>query len=81
MENNNEIWKRIIITPESNLMNLFCYVIKKVNPGQNLLIATILNQDKSNKLKKEIKETYKFCFDWQDDNEICGIELFKKMEE
>lgn len=75
-----EKWKRIIISPESNLMDLFCQAIKKVNPNQNRLRATIVNQERTNKLKKEVKDIYEFHFDWQDEN-ICGIEVFKKMEE
>jgi hypothetical protein len=77
MENNK--WIRFIIDSNSNFFPVFQQVIKQVKPEKDNVIIKVLNKEKSQKLKMEYKEHFKFVFDWQENN-ICGIEVFKLIE-
>lgn len=51
------------------------YPITEINVG-------VVNQDRSQKLKQEMKDNYKIYFEYPEDNQdFVGIELFKMLEE
>lgn len=73
-------WEPFIITPSSTFFPVFSKAIKMVEFGKDSLEISVVNQDKSSKLKKVVKEKFRFIFDWQD-KDICGVEVFRKMGE
>jgi hypothetical protein len=72
-------WIPISITNESYLYPLFQQAMQHIKPGQTTLIATTINKERTDKLKQEMKDTFRFEFEWQDEN-VCGIDVFKKIE-
>lgn len=72
------MWKRIIVTPESNFFSVFCKAIKNTKKEKETMTIKVIDRNRSNRLKKEIYDLYKFQFDWQDDN-VVGIEVYKKV--
>jgi len=73
-------WKRYIVTTDSFFFPVFQSVIKQVEPGKESVTINVINKIKSMALKQVIKDTFKLEFSWYDE-ECCGIEVFKKMEE
>jgi hypothetical protein len=73
-----EIWKPFHVDFNSSFMPIFSKVIKTIEDKKEDLTIAVINRDKSNKLKMEVKEHFKFIFDWSDEN--LGIEVFKKIE-
>lgn len=76
MEKENE-WKRYIISTESNFFSIFSKVIKEVEPGKETITISVINKARSMAIKTQVKELFKFEFEWQGDD-ICGIEVFRK---
>ncbi len=70
-------WKRCIVTTESNFFPIFSKAIKSVKPGREVLTISVINKARSTATKTQIKDLFRFEFDWQGDD-ICGIEVFKK---
>jgi len=73
-------WKRFVVTPDSSFFPIFQRAIKDVKPGTETITISIINKIRSESLKQTIKDTFKFEFSWQDE-EVCGIEVFKKVKE
>lgn len=76
----DEQWRRITVTPESNIFPIFQKAIKQVPYEKESLTINVINKVKSAASKKQVKETFKFIFNWIDED-TCGIELFKKIGE
>jgi len=58
--------------------------------GTESVDIVVVNKDRSQKIRQEVKEKFKFVFDWQPKNdsisacddsdcEICGVEVFKQI--
>lgn len=74
------MWKKVLISTDSPFFNIFSQIIKEVKPGEKTITKTIINKRRSQQIRTQVTEKYKFAFDWQDDNEdICGIELYKEL--
>jgi hypothetical protein len=66
-----------------NFNSLFFYnVVQKIlpqikHPTAEVHVA-VVNKERSEKLKTEIKNHYKFVFDYpEDNNEVMGLEVFE----
>lgn len=70
-------WKRYVVNPDSNFFPVFSKVIKEVEHGKDILTISVINKARSAATKTQIKDLFRFEFDWQGDD-ICGIEVFKK---
>jgi len=75
----NEIWKPYTLTTDSFFFPIFQQVIKQ-SDGKDSLIVSVVNRERSEKLKKEIRDHYRLVFQHQE-NEICEIDVFKKIED
>lgn len=69
-----------IITPDSHIFNVVQQGIDQSNPSIHAMNFSVLNQERTNKLKMEVKDEFQVRFDWIDEN-TCGIEVFKKCSE
>jgi len=75
------MWKRYPIYSDSPFFPIYSKVIKQVPQGKEDITITTINKDRSNKVKSEVKEVFKFVFDYQDDDEsICGVEVYKQIK-
>jgi len=72
-----EVWRRIVLVPDSSLFSFICNKIKEVQPGEKSLDLPVINKRKSQRSGREIKETYRIDFQWQNDD-VCGFDVFKK---
>ncbi|HAT77037.1 MAG TPA: hypothetical protein DCS19_09380 [Flavobacterium sp.] len=71
-------WRQIIITPESTLLPMIQQIIKQTNKDQSEVVITAINRIRTQKIKQEVKESYKIIFHWFDDD-TCSFDLFKQM--
>jgi len=75
----NEVWKRYSLTTESAFFPIFQQVIRQ-SDGKDAIIVGVLNKERTDKLKGlECRDHYRITFEWQD-QDICGIDIFKKVE-
>lgn len=72
------MWRKYSIGSDSALFPVFSKAIKQVQYDKKELTISIINKERSKKCKARIKETFKFLFDWQDED-TCGIEIYKKI--
>jgi len=73
-------WHEVTITPESPLFKLMQGVLEKVEVGQESITVQTINKDRSDKVGVLVKDTYKFVFEWQSDNQH-SVQVFKKGED
>jgi hypothetical protein len=78
MENS---WQRLVMTPSSKYFPIVQDEMKKakVDSGNNLEVK-LINKQRSQLLKHECKEKLMLVFDWQSP-EVCGVEVFRRIEE
>lgn len=79
---NEEKWYRYYIDFNSYLFKIINDHLKKSNKNHKAINIHILNEDRMVKLKssEKIIDDYKIILDWQEDD-ICGIEVYKKIKE
>ncbi|MFW6311091.1 MAG: hypothetical protein ACOC1K_02525 [Nanoarchaeota archaeon] len=75
-----EEWVRIHMTPDSNLFPIYQQQLKKIKENEKEHVITVINHKRSKKLKKVIKEKYKFLVEWQN-KEVCSVDFFKLVKE
>lgn len=68
-------WKRYILTTDSSFFPIFQQVIKQ-SEGKDSLIVSVINKERSIKLRKEIRDQYRFVFQYQE-NDVCGIDIYQ----
>lgn len=71
--------KRFIVNETCSFFPVFSKVIKQVNYPQESVIISVKNQQRSEALKQEVKDKFKFTFDWINEDQ-CGIEVFRIFE-
>jgi hypothetical protein len=69
-------WHRVTLSPESPIFDLMQKVVEKIEHGKKSITVRVINKDKSRSLFMEVKETFKFVFDWQSADQ-CSVEAFK----
>ena len=74
----DEYWQDITVVPESNFFPVYQQVLKQMDKSKNSIQILVNNPDRSNKLRREVKDSYKFFFDWIDDD-TCKINVMKKV--
>lgn len=73
-------WKRMIMNSDSPYFPVFLQIIKSVPFGEKSVTKTLINKKRSQTMRKEMKERFRFDFEWQDDDDsICGIEVYKEI--
>ena len=72
------MWKRMVISPNSPFFTPFMQIVRQVKMGQEVVKKTIINRVRSKQARQEVRETYRFDFDWQDED-ICGVEVYKEI--
>lgn len=91
MEDNG--WVKYPITTSSFFFPIFQQVLRQTQTGTESVNIVVVNKDRSQKIRQEVKENFKFVFDWQlkndsstsacvddgEDCEICGVEVFKQI--
>jgi hypothetical protein len=76
------MWKKCLISFDSPFYKVYSQVIKKVSFGQKEIVIAVINKERSQNLKIEVKENFKFVFDWQDEvGDIVGVELYQLIGE
>jgi len=75
----SEIWKPYILTTDSSFFPIFQQVIKQAE-GKDSVIIKVLNKQRTEILKKECHDWFKLIFEWQEDKDICGIDILKKVK-
>ena len=70
--------KRILIAPDTWFFtNVYTKVIKQIEYPKNEAIVNLINRERSEKLKQQVNETYKFKFDYPETNaDVVGVEVF-----
>ena len=62
--------------------NIFSKVVSQVKYPKDSCRVSVVNRERSQKLKMEIKELYEFRFDYpENDDKTVGIEVYKVKEE
>ena len=57
--------------------NVFTPVCKQMHHPKTDVTIVVVNKERSQKNRREVKEKYKFIFDYPEDNdEIVGVEVF-----
>ena len=77
-----KIPKRFIVDTESLFFDkIYNQVCKQIRYPKEQVTITTINQRKSNNRKQEVKEAFRFVFDYPDNNdEIVGVEVFYEGE-
>jgi hypothetical protein len=74
-------WKKYNVDPYNPFYDILLQVIKQVQPNQDKIQIRAVNRARSEKLKQEMAEQFRFYFDWQDDDpNICGVEVYRMVE-
>jgi len=73
-------WQPIIIVPESKLFEIMQSVLKNIEPKQETINIVVLNRKRSHAIKLEVKDYYKFIFNWQDESQ-CSVQCFKRIDD
>jgi hypothetical protein len=73
-------WIPYNVHTDSSFFPIFLKVIKQVESNQQTVTISTINKERSQSLHKEVKDIFRFIFDWQDEN-ICGILVFKRTED
>lgn len=70
--------KRIIVQPDTFFFNnVFTPVCKQMHYDKKEVTIIAVNKERSEKLKREVKDKYRFVFDYPENNdEVVGTEIF-----
>jgi len=76
-----KIWKRVTVSPDSYFFRIFQQAIKQ-SDGKTSMEINVINREKSEKLKMEVKDRFLFNFDYdEEDPSVSGIEVYKLIGE
>jgi len=76
----NEVWNRYTMTRDCAFFPIFARVIKQVEFGKESIMVRVVHKERTEKIKKPCHDLFKLVFEWQDEN-VCGIDVFKKVWE
>jgi hypothetical protein len=71
--------KRIAVDTNSNFFhNVFVKVVRQVKYPKTDVTVSVVDSDRSAKIRQEVKDSYKFVFDYPEENEtIVGVEVYR----
>lgn len=71
-------YRELTISVDSPLFEVFSKIIKQVKFNEKEKEVSVINQLRSQKMRQQITDTFKFVFDWQNED-ICSISVFEKL--
>lgn len=74
------MWQTYPIHTDSFFFPIFSKVVKMVPFNQPYIVIAVKNQEKSQKMRADVIDKYKFNFEWQDENTV-GVDVFKLIGE
>lgn len=75
----NEIWKPYVVTPTDAFFPILQQVLKQVGTDKNAINVAVLNKERSAKLKTEIKDIYHLDLQWEENGQVCGVDVSKQV--
>lgn len=71
-------WVRYNLTTDSAFFPIFQQVVNQ-SEGKESVIVSVINKERSAKLKTEIRDQYKLVFQYLE-NDVTGIDIYKLKE-
>ena len=75
-----DVWYPMHLLPNSEMFWLIYEKIRAVPFDQSSLILNAINNGRSQKLRQQVKETYKVLIDWQNSDQ-SSFEMFRMEED
>jgi hypothetical protein len=71
-------FRPVRLSNDSKWLPTFLKIIKAIPFGREKVNVSIVDGERSNKIREEVKENFEIYLQWQDEN-TCGIDIFQKI--